>query len=48
KATGESTDSIVSDFEKISAKPVDAITALNDQYHFLTLCKRAVRTVLTK
>ncbi|WP_312158131.1 phage tail tape measure protein [Pantoea piersonii] len=37
KATGESTDSIVSDFEKISAKPVDAITSLNDQYHFLTL-----------
>lgn len=37
KATGESTDSIVSGFEKISAKPVDAITSLNDQYHFLTL-----------
>ena len=37
KATGESTESLVSDFDKIASKPVDAIFSLNEQYHFLTL-----------
>lgn len=37
KATGISTDQLVSDFNKIADDPVAAITKLNDQYHFLTL-----------
>lgn len=37
EATGIATDQLVSDFNKIAADPLDAITKLNDQYHFLTL-----------
>lgn len=36
-ATGQSVDSMVSDFEKIAKSPVAAIGELNDKYHFLTL-----------
>lgn len=37
EATGIATDKLVEDFNKIAADPLDAITKLNDQYHFLTL-----------
>ncbi|EPM0023888.1 phage tail tape measure protein [Citrobacter farmeri] len=37
EATGIATEQLVSDFNKIAADPLDAITKLNDQYHFLTL-----------
>lgn len=37
EATGIATDKMVDDFNKIAADPLDAITKLNDQYHFLTL-----------
>lgn len=37
EATGIATDQLVSDFNNIAADPLDAITKLNDQYHFLTL-----------
>lgn len=37
EATGIATDKLVDDFNKIAADPVEAITKLNDQYHFLTL-----------
>lgn len=37
EATGIATDQLVDDFNKIAADPLDAITKLNDQYHFLTL-----------
>lgn len=37
EATGIATDQLVSDFNKIATDPLDAITKLNDQYHFLTL-----------
>lgn len=37
EATGIATDKLVDDFNKIAADPLDAITKLNDQYHFLTL-----------
>ncbi|HDT0315976.1 phage tail tape measure protein [Citrobacter amalonaticus] len=37
EATGIATDKLVGDFNKIAADPLDAITKLNDQYHFLTL-----------
>ncbi|AUZ66866.1 phage tail tape measure protein [Citrobacter amalonaticus] len=37
EATGIATDQLVGDFNKIAADPLDAITKLNDQYHFLTL-----------
>ncbi|EDY5782192.1 phage tail protein [Salmonella enterica] len=37
EATGITTDKLVDDFNKIAADPLDAITKLNDQYHFLTL-----------
>lgn len=36
-ATGISTDKLVDDFNKIAENPVEAISKLNDQYHFLTL-----------
>lgn len=36
-ATGIATDKLVVDFNDIAADPVDAITKLNEQYHFLTL-----------
>ncbi|MEN0582265.1 phage tail length tape measure family protein [Phytobacter palmae] len=36
-ATGIATEQLVSDFNEIATKPVEAITKLNDQYHFLTL-----------
>lgn len=36
KATGQSTDQFVSDFEKIAGSPLDALNNLNDKYHFLT------------
>lgn len=36
-ATGESLDSLISEFEKIAKNPVTAISELNDKYHFLTL-----------
>lgn len=36
-ATGESVDSLVSDFEKIAKSPVAAISELNEKYRFLTL-----------
>lgn len=37
KATGQSTEQFVSDFEKIAGSPLDALTRLNEKYHFLTL-----------
>lgn len=37
EATGIATDQLIGDFNKIAADPLDAITKLNDQYHFLTL-----------
>jgi len=37
EATGIATDKLVDDFNKIATDPLDAITKLNDQYHFLTL-----------
>uniref|UniRef100_UPI00397CC7FC phage tail tape measure protein n=1 Tax=Citrobacter youngae TaxID=133448 RepID=UPI00397CC7FC len=37
EATGIATEQLVGDFNKITADPLDAITKLNDQYHFLTL-----------
>lgn len=37
EATGIATDKLVDDFNEIAADPLDAITKLNDQYHFLTL-----------
>lgn len=37
KATGQSTDQFVSDFEKIAESPLNALNSLNDKYHFLTL-----------
>lgn len=37
EATGIATDQLVGDFNKIATDPLDAITKLNDQYHFLTL-----------
>lgn len=37
EATGIATEQLVGDFNKIAADPLDAITKLNDQYHFLTL-----------
>lgn len=37
EATGIATDQLVDDFNKIATDPLDAITKLNDQYHFLTL-----------
>lgn len=37
EATGIATDKMVDDFNKIAADPLNAITKLNDQYHFLTL-----------
>lgn len=37
EATGIATDKLVGDFNKIAADPLDTITKLNDQYHFLTL-----------
>lgn len=37
KATGQSTDQFVSDFEKIAGSPLDALNSLNDKYHFLTV-----------
>lgn len=37
EATGIATDKLVDDFNKIAADPLNAITKLNDQYHFLTL-----------
>ncbi|MCS3433705.1 phage tail tape measure protein [Klebsiella sp. BIGb0407] len=36
-ATGESIDSLVSEFERIAKNPVAAISELNDKYRFLTL-----------
>ncbi|MBE5251836.1 phage tail tape measure protein [Mixta mediterraneensis] len=36
KATGQATDGMLSDFEKIAKDPVDAIAKLNEQYHFLS------------
>jgi len=36
-ATGDSIDSLVSDFEKIAKSPVAAISELNEKYRFLTL-----------
>ncbi len=36
-ATGIATEQLVSDFNDIAADPVNAITKLNDKYHFLTL-----------
>jgi len=36
-ATGIATELLVNDFNEIATKPVEAITKLNDQYHFLTL-----------
>ena len=36
-ATGQSVDSMVSDFEKIAKSPVAAISELNEKYRFLTL-----------
>lgn len=36
-ATGDSIDSLVSDFEKIAKSPVTAISELNEKYRFLTL-----------
>lgn len=36
-ATGIATDKLVDDFNKIAANPLEAISKLNDQYHFLTL-----------
>ncbi|KYP94925.1 hypothetical protein WB67_08870 [bacteria symbiont BFo2 of Frankliniella occidentalis] len=35
--TGLATTQMVSDFESIAEDPVQAISKLNDQYHFLTL-----------
>ncbi|MDJ0087719.1 phage tail tape measure protein [Pantoea allii] len=37
KATGQSTDQFVSDFEKIAGSPLDALNSLNDKYQFLTV-----------
>ncbi|ELR6225667.1 phage tail tape measure protein [Escherichia coli] len=37
EATGIATEQLVGDFNKIAEDPLDAITKLNDQYHFLTL-----------
>ncbi|EOD1046819.1 phage tail tape measure protein, partial [Citrobacter farmeri] len=37
EATGIATEQLVGDFNKIAADPLDAITKLNDRYHFLTL-----------
>lgn len=37
KATGQASDSMLSDFERIAKDPVEAITKLNEQYHFLSL-----------
>ncbi|WP_205959316.1 phage tail tape measure protein [Pantoea stewartii] len=37
KATGKSIDTLVSDFNKLSGSPLDAISKLNDEYHFLSL-----------
>lgn len=37
EATGIATEKLVGDFNDIAADPVEAITKLNDQYHFLTL-----------
>lgn len=36
-ATGIATDKLVDDFNQIATNPLEAITKLNDQYHFLTL-----------
>ena len=36
KLTGDSVDKSVSAFVKLQEKPVQAVVALNDQYHFLT------------
>ncbi|MEB7993442.1 phage tail length tape measure family protein [Raoultella ornithinolytica] len=36
-ATGITTEKLVGDFNEIATDPVEAITKLNDQYHFLTL-----------
>ena len=36
-ATGIATEKLVGDFNEIATDPVEAITKLNDQYHFLTL-----------
>lgn len=37
KATGIAVDQLVGDFEKIAGSPTEAISKLNDQYHFLSL-----------
>ncbi|AUY25483.1 phage tail tape measure protein [Mixta calida] len=37
KVTGQSVDQLVSDFDKIAGSPLDSISKLNDQYHFLSL-----------
>ncbi|WP_275556628.1 phage tail length tape measure family protein [Mixta sp. Marseille-Q2659] len=37
RVTGQATDSMLSDFEKIARDPAEAIAKLNEQYHFLTL-----------
>lgn len=36
KATGQSTDGMIGDFERLSKDPVEAISKLNEQYHFLS------------
>jgi len=37
KATGQSAEGMVSSFEKIADSPLEAVSKLNDQYHFLTV-----------
>lgn len=37
KATGQATEGILSDFEKIAKDPAEAIAKLNEQYHFLSV-----------
>lgn len=37
KATGQAADSMLSDFERIAKDPAEAISKLNEQYHFLSL-----------
>lgn len=37
KATGQSVDQLVSDFDRIAGSPLDSLAKLNDQYHFLSL-----------
>ncbi len=37
KATGQSVEQLVSDFDKIAGSPLDSLAKLNDQYHFLSL-----------